>query len=193
MLLDPLERIAYIGQYLGGLRIGDRRGSGLGNGGNWGRARVRPVALFEYGLAESLRINNSDDIDQCAAGGGGLPGGFDLEPVDAKVAHDRALEELEIGDFFERDRGFGLVPDALFDVERIFGELTADIGKVFIDEEVGDDRIENRDRYGDDQDAEYDDRLPYPVGFDLGIELGFTEDSWLVHTRSISASQRERV
>ena len=94
--------------------------------------------------------------------------------MEPEIAHDWALEELEIGDFFERNRGFGLVEDTFFDIEGSFGECATEVGKVLVNEESRHDCVDDGDGNGDNQEDKDDDRLPSPVGFDLWIELGFS-------------------
>lgn len=131
---------------------------------------------MEYGSSEVFGVHNSDDIDQSATGRGGLPCGFDFEAVEPEVAHDRALEELEVGDFFERDCGFGLVEDAFSDIERAFGEGATHAIEASLDEHAGNECIDDGDRDRDEKQAQYDDWAHDPVGLDFGIELGLAED-----------------
>ena len=80
-----------------------------------------------------------------------MASGLNFEPIEPEKTHYGAIEELEVCDLLQWDCGFGFVEKPFFDVQSPLSQGARHVGQVSIDEEVGDDEIEDGNRYRHDE------------------------------------------
>jgi len=114
------------------------------------------VSLMHYAIPE---VSGVDDADQVALAllGATLTRGLDLEAVDTQQTHQRALEQLEVGNFIQRDMGLSSKEDSFANFERALTECTVRAADRF----ARDPLAEAEESYRKKQNSDYRQRQHY--------------------------------